>query len=574
MIVASLIFVCLVGVFVNASPAEHALLLFESREDVPPGFVLSRSAPTDTILDLRLALVQNDIPGLHKALDGVSNPDSPSYGHYLSKKEVEKFVMPRSETTAAVNAWLRDHNITAKVSSPAGDWLDISIPVKQANNLLDADFSVFTHEATGLRSIRTLSYSIPRYLAGHIQFVHPTISFISPRTRADTFVPVNPVHLKSARSPIRSQRAPASCTFPVTPQCILDLYDVPSGTIAGHGENVLLVTGYDESYANEDDLKTFLTLFRPDIPADSSFFLLTLNNGSNPQNLSLAGGQADIDIQYTVGVATGVNTAFLSVGAPVPGHEAFTDTANYLLSQTGVTPSVVTASYYYTAESSLSPALAQNLCNAYAQLGLRGTSVIFGSGDDGVGTGNCTPFVPTFPNGCPFVTSVAATTDFSPESARKLSSGGFSNYFSVPSYQQAAVASYLSSLGSTYAGLYNRTGRGYPDVAAQGSDLRVVVKGVQESVRGTDCASPIFASIIALLNDALLSAGRPTLGFLNPFLYSAKGVAALTDVTSGSNPGCGTNGFPAKAGWDPVTGLGTPNYAKLAAALGLSLQDD
>ena len=70
------------------------------------------------------------------------------------------------------------------------------------------------------------------------------------------------------------------------------------------------------------------------------------------------------------------------------------------------------------------------------------------------------------------------------------------------------------------------------------------------------------------LNDRLIAAGKSPLGFLNPFLYST-GKSALNDITSGSNPGCNTNGFPAKKGWDPVTGLGTPDFVKLAAAAGL-----
>ena len=165
------------------------------------------------------------------------------------------------------------------------------------------------------------------------------------------------------------------------------------------------------------------------------------------------------------------------------------------------------------------------------------------------------------------MTSVGATQGTS-ETAASFSSGGFSNYFSQPSYQSSAVSTYLSALGSTYSGRYNASGRGFPDVAAQGVDFEVVVDGRTEAVSGTSCASPTFASVVALLNDRLLAAGKSPLGFLNPFLYST-GSAALNDVTSGSNSGCFSSGFSAKAGWDPVTGLGTPNFEKLLAAVGL-----
>lgn len=60
-----------------------------------------------------------------------------------------------------------------------------------------------------------------------------------------------------------------------------------------------------------------------------------------------------------------------------------------------------------------------------------------------------------------------------------------------------------------------------------------------------------FAGVISLLNDFRIASGKAPLGFLNPLLY-AQGAAGLNDITSGSNPGCGTNGFTARAGWDPV----------------------
>lgn len=149
------------------------------------------------------------------------------------------------------------------------------------------------------------------------------------------------------------------------------------------------------------------------------------------------------------------------------------------------------------------------------------------------------------------MTSVGATTGINPETAADFSAGGFSNYWGIPSYQETAVAGYLAIFGDTYSGRYNASGRGYPDVSAQGENFVIILDQEAESVSGTSCASPTFASVIALLNDELIAAGKSTLGFLNPWLYSTV-ASALNDVTSGDNPGCFSNGFSATAGWDPV----------------------
>lgn len=79
----------------------------------------------------------------------------------------------------------------------------------------------------------------------------------------------------------------------------------------------------------------------------------------------------------------------------------------------------------------------------------------------------------------------------------------------------------------------SKGGRGFPDVSAQGQNVEIVSGGQTGTVDGTSCASPIFASVIGLLNDRLIAAGKSSLGFLNPFLYSAAGAAALTDITTG-----------------------------------------
>ena len=95
----------------------------------------------------------------------------------------------------------------------------------------------------------------------------------------------------------------------------------------------------------------------------------------------------------------------------------------------------------------------------------------------------------------------------------------------------------------------------------------VISNHLSTPVDGTSCAAPTAAGIFALLNDLRLAANTSSLGFLNPFLYQS--AASLNDITAGSNGGCGLQerGFYAVAGWDPVTGLGTPNYAALAKAV-------
>jgi tripeptidyl-peptidase-1 len=137
------------------------------------------------------------------------------------------------------------------------------------------------------------------------------------------------------------------------------------------------------------------------------------------------------------------------------------------------------------------------------------------------------------------------------------SGGGFSYYFPRPKYQDAVVGAYVKSLGDECKGLYNPNGRGYPDIAAQGYHFATIWNGTLVPLDGTSASTRAAAAVIALVNDALIAAGKPPLGFLNPWLY-AGGYKAFTDVTNGSSIRCGKDGFPAVNRWDAVTGWGTP----------------
>lgn len=110
-------------------------------------------------------------------------------------------------------------------------------------------------------------------------------------------------------------------------------------------------------------------------------------------------------------------------------------------------------------------------------------------------------------------------------------------------------------------GRYNDAGRGYPDVSAVGDDVIIFDKGAPTLIGGTSASAPVFASILSRVNEERIAAGKSTVGFVNPTLYANSYV--LNDITVGSNPGCNTDGFSAVTGWDPVTGLGTPNYPEM-----------
>jgi hypothetical protein len=92
--------------------------------------------------------------------------------------------------------------------------------------------------------------------------------------------------------------------------------------------------------------------------------------------------------------------------------------------------------------------------------------------------------------------------------------------------------------------LYNRAS--YPPLS--GLSLRSVVLILENPA---ELNVQTAAAVFSLLNDYVLSRGKPPLGFLNPWLYES-GLTGFDDIVHGNNPGCTTEGFFAVEGWDPV----------------------
>ncbi|KAJ5522710.1 hypothetical protein N7513_013283 [Penicillium frequentans] len=416
------------------------------------------------------------------------------------------------------------------------------------------------------------------------------------------------------------------CDLAVTPQCIKEMYNITAGTTATKGNELGIFEGVGDVYAQED-LDLFFATLASDIPSGTHPTLKAVDGAKAPTSLLNAGAESDLDFQISYPLIWPQNSIlFQSDDMVYENNYTFTGFLNTFLDaidgsycdeispldpsypdpqeggykgslQCGVydPPNVLSVSYGMS-EADLPISYQRRQCNEIMKLGMRGVSVIVASGDSGVAgrDGDPTPsnclgesgkvFAPDFPATCPYITAVGAT--YLPFGAkiqdhgevavtRFPSGGGFSNIYQRPSWQAQAVTDYFSKAKPDYpyyesvnnnsfganGGIYNRIGRGYPDVSAVGDNVIIYNKGLPTSIGGTSASAPVFASILTRINEERLAAGKSTVGFVNPTLYANPN--AFFDVTTGNNSGCGTAGFYAAEGWDPVTGLGSPNYPAL-----------
>ncbi|KAF5363394.1 hypothetical protein D9756_000249 [Leucocoprinus leucothites] len=553
---------------------------------VPRGWSKVAAAPAEHVIHLRIGLPQSNFAELERHLYEISDPFHSRYGQHLSKAEVEALVTPKEESLDLVDEWLASFGLGEDdfSRSSAKDWVVVKVPISVAEKMLNTKYHVWKYEDTDDHLVRTTEYHLPDHLHGHVELVQPTTLFARwNRMKTTSFFEDDFAKVFGQKGDGSDDVNP-SCNKTITVNCLRDLYNFDNYKPRVPEKNAIGISSYLEEYINNQDLQLFYKEQRPEA-AGSKYKLITVNGGKNDQNSSLAGSEANLDAQFAFGLTwpTG-RVAWTTAGeppfkpdnrTPTNTNEPYQNWLDAVLAADNLPQTISTS--YGEAEQTVPESYANRVCQGIAQLGARGVSMLFSSGDFGVGDGNEDPasntcltndghnntrFMPTFPASCPFSTAVGGT-EYVPEVAVAFSGGGFSDYFPRPKYQNAVVQEYLGNLPEgTYEGLYNPNGRAFPDVAAMGRRFRIYLEGAPVSIAGTSASAPTFAAVVALLNDVRLSKGQNTLGFLNPWLYS-QGMGGFNDITSGNNPGCGTRGFDATEGWDPVTGFGTPDFEKL-----------
>lgn len=345
-----------------------------------------------------------------------------------------------------------------------------------------------------------------------------------------------------------------------TPPELAKLYNFPTA-LDGSGQCVGIIElggGYRTA-----DIKAYFHKLGLPVPHVKA---VRVDGGKNlPTNADSADGEVMLDIEVAAAVAP---KALIAVYFAPNTDQGFLDALTMAIHDTVNKPSVISISWG-AAEQNWTAQAMTNFDQALQTAAALGVTVCCASGDNGSGDGEADGKAHVdFPASSPFAlgcggtklvgsgTSIKNETVWNENPVSSATGGGVSDFFPVPVYQAATGIPASANPGG-------HKGRGVPDVAGDADPATgyvVRVDGQEFVIGGTSAVAPLWAGLVALMNQKL---GHPV-GFLNPLLYgSLIGTGSFRDITSGNN-----GAYSSKPGWDTCTGWGTPIGAKLLHALG------
>ncbi len=304
-----------------AAFGQCASTVFESAPGKPQGWTRLGNASPDHHLKLRIALQQPNEALFERTLYEVSDPAHAQYGRHLSRDALSAMMAPRAESTSAVRSWLRSAGIRDSQVQEDGEWVNLEVTVREASELLDADFGVWGHDGTNVKRVRALEYSVPDEVTAHIKMVAPIVRFgqIRPE-RSQIFQVVDskqPPAQAAAAIPPQALNVTA-CNATITPECIRSLYKIGSYQADPSKHSLLGVAGYLEEWAKYDQLELFKSAYAP-YTADVNFTAVGISGGGNQQgNSSNDDIEANLDIQYAVALSYKTPITYYSTGGRGP----------------------------------------------------------------------------------------------------------------------------------------------------------------------------------------------------------------------------------------------------------------
>jgi kumamolisin len=365
---------------------------------------------------------------------------------------------------------------------------------------------------------------------------------------------------KKMASVTHARKVQLAGTF--TPVEVAALYNFPTAA-SGKGQCIALIE-LGGGYRSRDlshYFKSVLKIAQPKVSA------ISVDGGSNSPTGDANGpdGEVMLDIEVAGAVAP---QAKIAVYFAPNTNQGFYDAISTAVHDTKNKPSVVSISWGGP-ESTWTEAALNEYNNLLEDAATLGVTVCAAAGDDGSTDGVTDGLQHAdFPSSSPYALAcggtklVASGGNISTETVwnetalnEGATGGGISEHFAKPDYQSSAGVPNSLNPG-------HFVGRGLPDVAGNAdpsTGYDVYVDGQASVIGGTSAVAPLWAGLVACINELVGSAA----GFLNPLLYSQlAGTGGLRDITSGSN-----GAFMAGKGWDACTGLGSPDGTAIVSAL-------
>jgi tripeptidyl-peptidase-1 len=240
----------------------------------------------------------------------MSTPDHPSYGnHFHTHEEMKRMLQPSAESADSIRDWLESAGIN-RIEQDA-DWMTFYTTVETANELLAANFQFYANSAKHIERLRTLQYSVPEALMPHINMIQPTTRFGQLRVQGA----ILHTQVKETDEAFRSNAVSTSpdCNSIITPQCLKNMYNVGDYQADDDNGNKVGFASYLEEYARYSDLELFEKNVAP-FAKGQNFSVIQYNGGLNDQHSSASSSEANLDLQYIVGVSSPVPVTEFSVG--------------------------------------------------------------------------------------------------------------------------------------------------------------------------------------------------------------------------------------------------------------------
>jgi uncharacterized protein (TIGR03437 family) len=511
---------------------------------------------------------------LHQLLDAQQNPGSPLYHHWLATDEfADRFGVSQSDIGAAVN-WLRTQGFTVDNVARSRRWIVFSGLVRQIEGVFHTEIHRYT-------------------LAGKGHYANATEPSI-PSSLGDVVAGIEGLDDFSLED--QPEMTSAGGTHSLAPDDLATIYDIATvyqSGIDGRGQKIAVMGASQFDASALADVAAFRSRFNlpvniPQVVRDTNYPDPGVTNAVN---------EAHLDIEWAGAIARNAETVFVY-------SNTFLHAVLYTVDN-NLAP-VIAMSANAGCEGVNTPATIDFYQGLAQQANAQGITWVNSGSDAGPAScdPNGAPFATSglsvrFPASIPEVTAVGGT-EFNEQSSSYWSATNTTNGASALSYIPETVWNDALSLGALWAGgggasIYfpkpvwqtgpgvpNDNARDLPDVALAASfshdGYYVLRNGTAVTTGGTSASAPVFAGILALLNQYLVANGiqsQPGLGNVNQTLYrlAVARPGVFHDITAGNNIvpcqkgtlNCpdGTMGFSAGSGYDLASGLGSVDVASL-----------